>query len=490
MHHKQTSNESLSEYVSNSLANGQTQFASYFGTPNNNVPVVAEDKKIEGLVDQEQFRQQEAADSSFGEDSKMKPGQDILEQAQVAQHQDFQKQQEAGANAAAPADVPVPMQPAASAAAPAAPVVSKEDMAKMRKITPESSIGKYETDTIYNDTMEYIKKFSGKPGEKVKACMVSLVRNSEVHGMVNTIKSYRERFISKYPYPWIFLNDEEFTEDTKSKLIEALPGIDVKFGLVPTDHWSYPTWINQDTAAACRKKMGEDGIIYGDSESYRHMCRYQSGFFWRHELLDDYDWYWRVEPDTNLHCDVNYDVFQWMQDNNKMYGFTITIHEYLATIPTLWDQTKKFFKENPSYLNKDNLMKFVSHDQGDSYNLCHYWSNFEIANLHLWRSPAYRHYFDTLDRAGGFFYERWGDAPVHSIAASLFLPKDSIHFLKEIGYWHPPYNNCPIDDELFRSNNCDCDQNNDFTFQDYACGKEYYAAQGFEKPSNWERARS
>lgn len=43
-------------------------------------------------------------------------------------------------------------------------------------------------------------------------------------------------------------------------------------------------------------------------------------------------------------------------------------------------------------------------------------------------------YFEHLDKAGGFFYERWGDAPVHSIAASLFLPKDQIHFFDDIAF--------------------------------------------------------
>ena len=33
------------------------------------------------------------------------------------------------------------------------------------------------------------------------------------------------------------------------------------------------------------------------------------------------------------------------------------------------------------------------------------WSNFEIANMDLWRSEAYSKYFEYLDRSGGFYYE-------------------------------------------------------------------------------------
>ena len=34
---------------------------------------------------------------------------------------------------------------------------------------------------------------------------------------------------------------------------------------------------------------------------------------------------------------------------------------------------------------------------------------------------AYEEYFKHLDKAGGFFYERWGDAPVHSLGAVMLL---------------------------------------------------------------------
>ena len=61
----------------------------------------------------------------------------------------------------------------------------------------------------------------------------------------------------------------------------------------------------------------------------------------------------------------------------------------------------------------------------------HDWS--QIASLDFWRGEAYTKYFEALDQAGGFFYERWGDAPVHSIAAALFLKPEEMHFFQDIG---------------------------------------------------------
>lgn len=338
-----------------------------------------------------------------------------------------------------------------------------------------------------SDTMSFINFSFKNKGTRPKACFVTLVRNSELNGIVNSIRLVEKKFNAKFKYDWIFLNDEPFTDEFKDTITREVSST-VKFGLIPKEHWSYPDFIDQEKAAQTRKDMAH--IIYGSSESYRHMCRYQSGFFWRHPLLDDYDWYWRVEPDIKIYCDINYDVFQWMQDNEKVYGFTITIHEYVDTIKTLWETSMNFFNQHPNYMANNNLMKFISDDGGKTYNLCHFWSNFEIANLNLWRSPAYRQYFDYLDHAGGFFYERWGDAPVHSIAASLLIPQDKLHYFSDIGYHHVPYDNCPLDPIVWKENNCECDQKNDFTFQGYSCGKEYFDAAGLQKPEGWEKYRN
>lgn len=44
--------------------------------------------------------------------------------------------------------------------------------------------------------------------------------------------------------------------------------------------------------------LGAIGVGKGWMISYRHMCRWNSGFFYKHPRLRDFDWYWRVEPDV------------------------------------------------------------------------------------------------------------------------------------------------------------------------------------------------
>jgi alpha 1,2-mannosyltransferase len=114
----------------------------------------------------------------------------------------------------------------------------------------------------------------------------------------------------------------------------------MEFGQIPHDHWYQPDSIDEDKAKASRDKMVQNNIIYGGSVSYRNMCRFNSGFFFRHPLMLKYRWYWRIEPDVHFHCNINHDPFLYMEQNNKTYGFTITLYEYEATIPTLWGHVR------------------------------------------------------------------------------------------------------------------------------------------------------
>lgn len=218
--------------------------------------------------------------------------------------------------------------------------------------------------------------------------------------------------------------------------------------------------------------MMEQGVIYGGSVPYRNMCRFNSGFFFHHELLKPYRYYWRVEPEVKFFCNLDYDPFKFMMEHNKTYGFTVSLVEWEQTIPTLWQRVKDFVRDHPQYLSKDNALHFLSDDGGNSYNLCHFWSNFEIADMDFWRGEAYQKFFEYLDSTGGFYYERWGDAPVHSIAASLFARKDQIHFFHDVGYRHDSIERCPSGQDWSKGR-CSCDYRQSFDDHPDSCLRRY-----------------
>ncbi|KAF4589000.1 alpha 1,2-mannosyltransferase 2.4.1 [Pleurotus pulmonarius] len=267
---------------------------------------------------------------------------------------------------------------------------------------------------------------------KANAAFVVLARNSDIDATIKSIRDIEDHFNRRYLYPYVFLSEVEFSEAFKWR-ISNIASTPIEFGIIPHNHWYQPDWIDEAKARAARDKMAEHSIIYGGSVSYRNMCRFNSGFFYQHPLLQKYRWYWRIEPGAHFSCNINFDPFLYMETHNKTYDF-INLH--------------------PEYLAEDNSMGYISDTAGETYNHCHFWGGFEIADLDFWRGEAYQAYFDYLDKQGGFYYEASTlscHAPVHSIGAALFANRDQIHFFDEIGYEREPFMHCPRNREAWEA---------------------------------------
>ncbi|PHH79011.1 hypothetical protein CDD80_5864 [Ophiocordyceps camponoti-rufipedis] len=290
-----------------------------------------------------------------------------------------------------------------------------------------------------------------KDSARIPATLLALVRNEEVDDMVESMRDLERTWNHKFNYPWTFFNDKPFSEEFKRKT-QAVTKAKCNYELIPEEHWATPSWIDQRIYDESTKILEEKGVQYAQKMSYHQMCRWNSGMFYKHPALDKFRYYWRVEPKVHFFCDVDYDIFAYMYDNNKTYGFTITLYDDPKTLPTLWTETVKFLSDHTNHpIHEKSALNWLTDDKrrpehnrrAQGYSTCHFWSNFEVADMDFWRSPVYEDYFNHLDHAGGFFYERWGDAPVHSIALGLWEDASKIHWFRDIGYQHIPFFNCP-----------------------------------------------
>ncbi|CAG8803026.1 21575_t:CDS:2, partial [Cetraspora pellucida] len=270
---------------------------------------------------------------------------------------------------------------------------------------------------------------------KANACIVVLTRNDDLYDIRHSMRQLEDRFNHKYNYPYVFLNNEPFTQGFIN-VTSAMTKANVSYGLIPKEHWSVPSDIDKE-----RLSISLESPLPRSSElTYHHMC--------------SYDYYWRLEPGVDFYCDIDFDPFVYMKENDIKYGFTLVQYEEFDTIPTLWNTVKEFIKIYPHLITNDSIFDFITNDNGETYNLCQFWSNFEIGDLNLWRSDEYSIFFNFLDEKGGFYYERWGDAPIHTIATALFLKKHQVRYFEEIGYYHHEVINCPQGNEFLSK--CDC----------------------------------
>nr|CAG8527965.1 3287_t:CDS:2 [Entrophospora candida] len=282
---------------------------------------------------------------------------------------------------------------------------------------------------------------------KAKAVFLVYLGHENTKRMGTTLAQLENRFNHKYQYPYVFLSDKEISDDFKN-YISGLTKAKCEYGTIPEEQWGTPSNIDLELFDEKRKELEGKDVLLGGSLTYRYSNRFLSGFFQNHDLLKKYDYYWRVEA-----------------------GFTISLYEYKETVPTLWNSVKEFMTLNPEYVKDDNWMEFFSNDNGETYNLCHFWTNFEIVDLKLFRSEAYTKFFEFLDEKGGFFYERWSEAPIHSLAAALFLNKNEIHFFNDIGYKQEPFTHCPTEQGLLAK--CSCDPYDSFDFHSYSCAPRW-----------------
>ncbi|VEU20642.1 DEKNAAC101641 [Brettanomyces naardenensis] len=291
--------------------------------------------------------------------------------------------------------------------------------------------------------------------------------------MLATIRNFEDRFNKNFHYDWIFANDEPFTEKFQNQVKSFCSGT-VTFVHVPESMWSYPDFIDQEKALNARLEMGKQQVKYGYSESYRHMCRFFSGMFYRLPELSRYRYFWRVEPDIEFRCSINYDPFRVMRIEDKVYGFTLAPLELHTTVATLWQTTLDYMKEYPERIADDNNFMFLTDDDGKTFNMCHFWSNFEIADLDFFRSDLYGHFFDYIDHKGGIYYERWGDAPIHTIAISILLKHNKLKFFSNTGYFHSPNLECSGSAQMILENECICTPEEDSSWGDQSCIPKLY----------------
>jgi len=83
------------------------------------------------------------------------------------------------------------------------------------------------------------------------------------------------RWNSKYQYPWIFFNDEPFSDAFKAGT-QNVTKAKCYYAVVPKEHWSLPSWIDEDRFMNGLEYLGTIGVGKGWMVSYHHMCRWNS----------------------------------------------------------------------------------------------------------------------------------------------------------------------------------------------------------------------
>jgi len=157
------------------------------------------------------------------------------------------------------------------------------------------------------------------------------------------------------------------------------------------------------------------------------MCRFHAKTVYDQPILARLKYIWRLDDDSYILQPIRYDVFRLMSDRHIKYGFASLAQERAHCITGLWPAVTEYMRQRS--IKPKSWFSWFSRRYV-------FYNNFEISDLSVWRSPEYRDYIDYIDRTGGIYYRRWGDAPIKTIAVTLFLSKNHVYQFKDISYRH------------------------------------------------------
>lgn len=169
---------------------------------------------------------------------------------------------------------------------------------------------------------------------------------------------------------------------------------------------------------------------------YVDMCRFFTLMLPHHPLLTLFTYYWRLDAHSYIfNSKPIQDPFDLMKEQKIQFGFIMVNEDGEKYVHYLWSIFLKFLKENclklshASYQTQTTLL--------GQYSYAIIFTNFAIANVSLFRDHKLMQiWLQKVDRYGGIYRHRWGDAPIHTLALTQLIPREQIVRFRYFGYMH------------------------------------------------------
>ncbi|KAI7818253.1 nucleotide-diphospho-sugar transferase [Gamsiella multidivaricata] len=289
------------------------------------------------------------------------------------------------------------------------------------------------SDTTGGDSALQVKRANG--------VFVILTHEDELQKARETVRQIEDRFNRDRNYPWIVLTPLPLTTRSRNLISQLTKGT-TTFGTIPHEQWRLPKWIEAAMVrngdyAKMRLGMNKTSLLE------RHRWRYMSGFLAQHKLLDQYEFFWRVDPGVCILCDVEEDPMLMLKSSGQKFAWSLlsTVNE--ASVPGALSLIERFKSTHPELIPDSRDEAFLVREAGDAFTACTYGVETSIARVNFFRSPAYQAYFEYVDRQGPIYYHKWSDAAVTTIGLGLLAPRSDTLFLEHLGWSYGSIAYCP-----------------------------------------------
>lgn len=165
---------------------------------------------------------------------------------------------------------------------------------------------------------------------------------------------------------------------------------------------------------------------------YRHMCQF---FFSEiRNYIKEYDWYMRLDDDSFINSEINYNLFEYLENNNKVYGYVAEIPEWEPVtigVDTFFINIINEYKLTPYFINKIlDVNKF---------NLRHFYNNIEIVKLSYFENDTVKLLTKLVNESGNIYRWRWGDNLLRTFILSITVDLSKLYKFEDFDYSHVWY---------------------------------------------------
>lgn len=285
-------------------------------------------------------------------------------------------------------------------------------------------------------------------GGAVNGTLYTLLSGADDDTVLKTVRSMSERFANAGDrhYDWVFVAPGGASDTLKDEIRAAWPGA-ARFAGVEGDDWTdLPSFLDEGVLRSRIGALSAQSDPHSDDMEYRKANRFHTTVAHIHPVLSEYRYALRVDAGVELLADASTDLLADLAARGAVYGFAdAETGSPRAGSGGLWESVRSYVTFHQQRVPQDNLLAFVSNDKGSSYNHCQFSTGLAALDLEFFREETISAFLSWIDREGGYYYELWSDAPVHSIAVSLFAHSREVVHFADLSWRQPDREHCAVD---------------------------------------------
>ena len=250
-------------------------------------------------------------------------------------------------------------------------------------------------------------------------------------------------FNAKFKYPIIILHENDYDEKSKQEIIQSVRESCrslISFKLISEKNFTVPDHINMDKLT---KSVEIQPVPYWRSIRYRQMC-----YFWIKHFIkytEGFDYVMRLDDDSLIEENINHDLFSTFVKKNLVYASNIVHIDCGLCNYGMKEMILEIFPDKSNEINNGLFMESKLTDKNDIFQKFKmvyetvnekeysgsefvsnmpsmYYNNFFITSTKFWKREDVRENIDKIDKNGGIFYYRYGDAPIQTLLVTLMAP--------------------------------------------------------------------